>query len=51
MKINEKIFLDPKSLMGPETSPPCDEWQAWNAIMERRLKNHEDFLIPSRRTK
>lgn len=37
--------------MGPEGSPAYDGWEAWNAIMERRLKNHEDFRTPSRHTK
>ena len=51
LKRNEKFFLGPKSLMGPEGSPAYDGWEAWNAIMERRLKNHEDFRTPSRHTK
>ena len=51
LKRNEKISLGPKSLMGPEGSLTCDGWEAWNAIMERRLKNHEDFLTASQHTK
>ena len=37
--------------MGPEGSLTRDGWEAWNAIMERRLKSHEDFLTPSQHTK
>ena len=31
--------------MGPEGSPAYDGWEAWNAIMERRLKIMKTFAL------
>lgn len=50
MKINETIFLGPKVLWAQKPVLRVMNGRHGDAIMERRLKNHEDFLIPSQHT-